>query len=182
MAAASCPSTSAVGSRSASPSSWASAQRVVVVGALLVHAGEDEVGRAVHDPHDPEDPLAGQRLAQRPDDRDGAGHGRLVEQVDARGGGHLGQLGAGHGEQRLVAGDHRLAVAQGRLDQLVRRVEPADDLDHDVDVVAGDQRGGVGADEIGRDGGGPRAVRVGDGDPDELEADAGAGGDVVGCG
>ena len=158
LAAASWPSTSAVGSRSARPELLGLAQDVVVAGALLLHAGEDVVGRAVDDPHDPDDLLAGQRLAQRPDDGDGAGHRRLVEQVDAGGGGHLGQLGAGHGEQRLVGRDHRLAVAQGRLDQLVGGVEPPDDLDHHVDVVAGDQRGGVGADEVGRDGGGPRAA------------------------
>ena len=155
------------------------AQHVVVAVAVLLHAGEDVVGRAVDDPHDPDDLLPRQRLAEGPDHRDGACHGRLVEQVHAGGGGHLGQLGAGHGEQRLVRRDDRLAVAQGRLDQLVRRMEATDDLDHHVDVVAGHQRGGVGTDEVGPDGGGARAVRVGDGDPDELEADAGAGGDVV---
>ena len=128
------------------------AQHVVVAGALLLHAREDVVGRAVDDPHDPDDLLSGQRLAQRPDDRDGAGHRRLVEQVHARRGGDLGQLGAGDGQERLVGGDHRLAVAQGRLDQLVGRVQPTDDLDHDVDVVPRDQGGGIGPDEVGVDG------------------------------
>ena len=155
------------------------AQHVVVAVALLLHAREDVVGRAVDDPHDPDDLLAGQRLAQRPDDRDGPGHRRLVEQVHARGGGHLGQLGAGGGQERLVRGDHRLAVAQGRLDQFVRRVEPADDLDHDVDVVPRHQGGGIGPDEVGPDGRRTRALRIGHGDADELQADAGTGGDVV---
>ena len=155
------------------------AQHVVVAVAVLLHAGEDVVGRAVDDPHDPDDLLPRQRLAQGPDHGDGACHRRLVEQVHPGGGGHLGQLGAGHGEQRLVRRHDRFAVAQGHLDQLVRRMEATDDLDHHVDVVAGHQRGGVVADEVGPDGGGARAVRVGDGDADELQADAGTGGDVV---
>ena len=112
-------------------------QHVVVAVAVLLHAGEDVVGRAVHDPHDADDLLPRQRLAQGPDHGDGAGHRRLVKQVHPGGGGHLRQLGAGHGEQRLVRRHDRLAVAQGHLDQLVRRVEAADDLDHHVDVVAG---------------------------------------------
>ena len=150
LAAASWPSTSARRVALGQAELLRLAQDVVVAGALLLHAGEDVVGRAVDDPHDPDDLLAGQRLAERPDDRDGAGHRRLVEQVHARGGGHLGQLRAGGGQERLVGGDHRLAVAQGRLDQLVRRVEPADDLDHDVDVVPRHQGGGIGPDEVGR--------------------------------
>ena len=148
------------------------AQHVVVAGALLLHPGEDVVGGAVDDAHDPEDLLPGQRFTQRPDDRDGPGHGRLVEQVDARRRGHLGQFGAADGQQGLVRRHHRLAVAQGRLDQLVGRVEPADDLDHDVDVVALDQPGGVGADQVAVDGGADGLVRVGDRDPDQLQADA----------
>ena len=155
------------------------AQHVVVAVALLLHAREDVVGRPVHDPHDPDDLLTGQRLAQGPDDRDGPGHRRLVEQVHPRGGGHLGQLGAAGGQERLVRGDDRLAVAQGRLDQFVRRVEPTDDLDHHVDVVPCDQGGGIGPDQVRPDGRRTRALRIGHGDADELQPDAGAGGDVV---
>ncbi len=36
---------------------------VVVVGAFLGHPGEDEIGGAVHDAHDPLDALAGQGLS-----------------------------------------------------------------------------------------------------------------------
>ena len=100
------------------------AQDVVIAGALLLHAGEDVVRRAVDDAHDADDLLPGQRLAQGPDDGDGAGHGRLVEEVDAGRRSDLGQLGAGDGQERLVGGDHRLAVAQGGLDQFVRGMEP----------------------------------------------------------
>ena len=158
------------------------AQHVVVAVALLLHAGEDVVGGPVDDPHDAQDLLAGERLAQRPDDRDGTGHGRLVEEVHAGRGGDLGQFGPGGGQQRLVAGDDGLAAAQRRLDQLVGRMEPADQLDDDVDVVPGHQCGGIGADEVPVDGRCAGLVRVGHGDPDQLEADAGAGGDVVGTG
>ena len=164
------------------PESLGLAQDVVVAVALLLHAGEDVVGRAVDDPHDTHDLLARQRLAQRPDHRDGAGHRRLVEQVHAGGGGDFGQLGAGDGQQRLVARDDRLAVAQRRLDELVGRVQAADQLDHDVDVVPRHQGGGVGADEPASMAGAPGLLRVGHGDADQLQADARAGGDVVGAG
>ena len=117
-----------------------------------------------------------------PDDRDGPGDRRLVEQVHAGRGGDLGELGTGHGQQRLVGRDHRLALTQGRFDQFLGGVEPPDDLDDDVDIVAGDQRRGVGADEVDRDGHGPGPLRVGHGDPDELQADPGTGGHVLGAG
>ena len=179
LAAASCPSTSAVGSRSAMPSSWASRRSVAVAGALLLHAGEDVVGRAVHDAHDAHDLLSGQRFAQRPDDGDGPRHRRLVEQVDAGRGRDLGQLGPGDGEQRLVGRHHRLAVAQRRFDQFVRGVQPSDDLDHHIDIGSCDQCAGIRAEEFGRDGSGPGSLGMGHGDPDELQADAGAGGDIL---
>ena len=69
-------------------------ERVGVGGAVLGHAGEDVVGGAVDDAHHPADALAHQRLAQRADDRDAAGHRRLEEQVDAGGLGGCEQLGA----------------------------------------------------------------------------------------
>ena len=108
-------------------------QRLGVRRARLGHAGEDEVGRAVDDAHDPADVLAGQRLAQRAHDRDAAGHRRLEQQVDP---GRLGrgeQLGAVVGQQLLVGGDHRLAGLQRREDQLAGRLDAADHLDDHVD-------------------------------------------------
>ena len=86
--------------------------------------------------------LAHQRLAQRADDRDAAGDRRLEEQVDAGGLGGREQLGAGGGEQLLVAGDHRLARLEGGEDQLAGRLDAADDLDDDVDVGVGDHGAG----------------------------------------
>ena len=69
-------------------------ERVGVRRARLGHAGEDVVGGAVDDAHHPGDALPHERLAERPDDRDAAGHGRLEQQVDARSLGRLEQLGA----------------------------------------------------------------------------------------
>src|SRR5699024_1009946 len=100
-------------------------QHVVVGGPLLGHLGEDVVGGPVEDAHHPEYLLAGQRLAQRPDERDPAGDRRLEEQVHARVVGDGEQFRAGGGQQRLVAGDHRLAVGHRFLDEGAGRVEAA---------------------------------------------------------
>ena len=158
------------------------AQHIVVAGTLLLHAGEDVVRRAVHDSHDADDLLTRQGLTQRPDDGDRPRHGGFVEEVDTRPVGDLGQLGTGHGQQCLVGGDHRLAVTQGRLDQLVGGVQPPDDLHDDIDVGPSHESGGVRPDEIGGDGRRPGPCRVGDGNGDELQTDARAGGDVLGAG
>ncbi len=58
-------------------------QHARVVAPLGRHRREDVVGRPVDDPHHPLDPLAGQRRAQRPQDRDASAHRGLVEEVDA---------------------------------------------------------------------------------------------------
>ena len=144
--------------------------------------GEDVVGRAVDDPHHPQDLLAGQRLAQRPDHGDGTGHGRLVEQVDSGVRRHFGQFGPADGQEGLVPGHDGLAVAQRRFDQFVGRMQPPDELHHHVDVVAADQSGGVGADQGAVDGGRAGLVEVGHGDPDQLKTDPGASRHVVSAG
>ena len=97
----------------------------------------------------PVDRLAQQRLAQRPDERDAAGHRRLEEQVDAGGLGRGEELGADVGEQLLVGGDHRLARLERVEDQLAGGLDAADDLDHDVDVGVGHDRGGVVGEDVG---------------------------------
>ena len=92
-------------------------ERLGEAGARAVHLVEDEVGGAVDDAEHPGHPVAGQRLAQRPQDRDGAGHGGLVVEVAA---GLLGRLEEGRpvlGEQRLVGGDHARAVLERGEDQ-----------------------------------------------------------------
>ena len=48
-----------------------------------VHLVEDEVGGAVDDAEHPGDPVAGEAVADRPQDRDGAGDGGLVGELHA---------------------------------------------------------------------------------------------------
>ena len=59
-------------------------ERLVEAGAGGVHPVEDEVGGAVDDAEHAGDLVTGERLAQRPQDRDGAGDGRLVVEVATR--------------------------------------------------------------------------------------------------
>ena len=89
-------------------------QGVGVGRARLGHAGEDVVGRAVDDAHHPVDPVAGERLPQRPEERDAPADRRLEQQVDVGGDGRLEQLGADVGQQLLVGADDRLARRAGR--------------------------------------------------------------------
>jgi hypothetical protein len=71
-----------------------------------------------------------------------------------------------------------LPARKGGLDQLVGRVDAADELDHDVDVGADHQgRASLPMRSAGMAVAG--AGQVGYGDADQLEADAGPGGDVV---
>ena len=70
-------------------------QRALVVGAGAVHFGQDVVGGAVDDAGHPLHRVAGQRLGQRPDHRDGAGHGSLEIQVDVGVFGRLRELSGG---------------------------------------------------------------------------------------
>jgi hypothetical protein len=134
-------------------------QRVLVGCARLGHAGEDVVGRAVDDAHHPRDALAHERLAQRADDRDAPGHGRLEQQVDAGVLRSFEQLGPGRGEELLVAGDHRLAGLDGGEDEVARRVDAADHLDDHVDLGVGHHGVGVGGEQRGID---PRPAGLGE--------------------
>ena len=66
--------------------------------------------------------------------------------IDAGGVGDAVQLGAEVGEQLLVGGDDRLALAERGDDQLAGRLDAADDLDHQIDVGIVDDEMGI-ADE-----------------------------------
>ena len=181
LAAASKPSTSAVGSASAYPSAVASSSASPKPAPVASIDGQDEVGGAVDDAGDPGDPVAVQRLAQRAQQRDRAGDRRLVVEVGAALGGRVVQRRAVLGEQRLVGGDHALAGPQ-RLDQPgAGRLDAADHLDHHVDVVALDQAERVGGEQrrVDRQ---VAAVAAGPahGDADELQRGADPGGQVVG--
>ncbi len=68
-----------------------------------VHLVQDEVGGAVHDAQDPGDAVAGEAVADGAQDRDGAGHGCLVGQLDAGLVRRFVEGGAVLGQQGLVA-------------------------------------------------------------------------------
>src|SRR5947199_223049 len=68
------------------------AQGLVEGRALLGHAGEDEVRRAVDDAQDALHAVAGQRLAQRANEGNATGDRRFEQEVDARLLGGLEQL------------------------------------------------------------------------------------------
>ena len=93
------------------------------------------------------DPVTGQRLAQRAQQRDRAGDAGLVVEVDAGRAAASCSVGAVLGEQRLVGGDDRCPRRSAVQQQRPGRLDAADHLDDDVDVVAGDQRGGVGGEQ-----------------------------------
>ena len=116
-------------------------QHDVEVAAGLAHGGQDVVAGAVEDAVEPAHAVADQPLAQRLDDRDAAGDRRLEGEDAALLLGQGGDLGAMHGQQRLVGGDDVLARAQRGLHQPARdAARAADQLDHDVDVGRGGER------------------------------------------
>ena len=118
-------------------------EHVVEGQALVAHFGQDEIGRAVDDAGYPFDAVGGQAFAQRLDDRDATGHRRFEGDHDALllGGGE--NLGAMHGEQRLVGRDHMLAIGDGLHDHFLGHAVATDQFDDDVDFRIIDQRKGV---------------------------------------
>ena len=101
---------------------------------LVAHLREDEVRGAVDDSRDPLDAVRGEAFAQRLDDGNAA-RDRAFERdhhaLPLRGGEDLVAVG---GEQRLVRSDHVLAAVDRGEDQIFRDRDPADQLDHDVDL------------------------------------------------
>ncbi len=79
--------------------------------------------------------VARERLGQRTDDGDRTGDRRLEIQVDMGVLGGLGQLAGGDGHQRLVGGDHRLALLQRGQNGLACGFDRPHQFDDDVDVV-----------------------------------------------
>jgi hypothetical protein len=102
------------------------------------HLRQDEVGGAVDDAGHPVDAVGREALAQRLDDGDAAGHRGLEGHDHALGARGLEDLGAVHGQQRLVGGDHVLAGRNGFQHQRLGDAVAADQLDDDVDVGVGD--------------------------------------------
>ena len=114
------------------------------LGALVAHLGQDEVAGAVDDAGDPFDAVGGQALAQCLDDRDAARHRGLERHHHAPLLRRREDLVAMPGEQRLVGGDHVLAVLDRLQDQILRDLGAADQLDHDVDVGIAHDRERIG--------------------------------------
>jgi len=105
--------------------------------ALLAHFGEDEVTGAVDDAGYPVDAVGGQAFTDRLDHRDTTGH-RGFERYDHALLAGLGEdLVAVHGDQRLVGGDHVLAVLDGLEHQLAGHGVAAYQLDNDIDLRVG---------------------------------------------
>ncbi|MPN21664.1 hypothetical protein SDC9_169044 [bioreactor metagenome] len=107
--------------------------------ALVAHFREDEVGGAIDDAGGPFDAVGGEALAQRLDDRDAAGDGSFEGDHDALllGGGE--DIGAMHGEQRLVGGDDMLAGGNRLHHDFLGDAVAADQFDDDVDFRNIDQ-------------------------------------------
>ncbi len=99
---------------------------------LVAHLGEDEVAGTVDDAGDPLDVVGRQPFTQRLDDGDATGHRRLEGHGDALALRRLENLIAVGGDERLVGGDHVLAVLDGLEHQLPRRRVASDELHHDV--------------------------------------------------
>ena len=145
--------------------------------ALGVHAIEDVVRGAVDDAHDPLYAVAGQRIAQRADDRDGAGGGGLVIDGGAHLVGSVEDLGAVCGQQGFVRGDDIGARRQREQNVGARGLDAAHQLDDDVG--ADDQLFRIGGEQLARQIGVARSVGVAYGDPHELESRAGTVGELV---
>ena len=121
-------------------------EHVSKVPALVAHLRQDEIAGAVNDAGDPLDVVGGQPLAQRLDDGNAADDGGLEGHHDATRLRGAEDLVAVHRDQRLVGGDHVLAVGDGAQHQLARRRIAADELDDDVHVRIIDDGKGVVAD------------------------------------
>ena len=109
-------------------------QNVVKVGVFAGHFGQDIVGRAVDDAQHFLDAVAGQRVFHRLNDGDAARHAALELKVQIAPRRLLHQLKALLGDHLLVGRDDLLAVLQGALNELMGRVNAADQFAHDVNV------------------------------------------------
>ncbi len=152
-------------------------QRLGEVVAVLVHAVEYVVRGAVDDAEDAADPVAGEAVPQRTDDRDRAADRRLVVQLSTHLLRQIEELWAVIGHQRLVRGDDVGAGLQCLQDERAGGLDAADQLHHDV--RAEDERLGVGGEELARDVGGTYGVQVPDGHADQLQARTRTGGELV---
>ena len=106
--------------------------------ALVLHAREDVVARAVEDAVDLEDLVAGEPLAEAADDRDAAAHGRAEVDVHAVLLRRVEDLLAVFREKLFVGGHHGLARVERRQHERARHAGAADRLHDDAHVGRGD--------------------------------------------
>ena len=118
-------------------------QRILVGRAGGFHGVQDEVGGAVDDSGDALDLVTSQGAAQHAHHGDGSGHRGLEVQVHPGPVRCLREFLRVGGHQRLVGGDHGFTCVQRSEHELAREVDAADDLHHEVDVIAQDERLGV---------------------------------------
>src|SRR5690606_37198326 len=102
--------------------------------ALLAHLGEYEVTGAIDDAGQPVDTVGRQPFADRLDHWNAARHRSLEGDDDALLAGTGENLVAMHSDQRLVGGDHVLAVLDGLEHQFEGQGIAADQLDDDIDL------------------------------------------------
>ena len=110
-------------------------QRLLVGDPAARHLGEDVVGRAVDDPVDALHVRGGERLLEHPDHRHDAGHRALEAQLHAVLARDRPQLLPVLGEQLLVGRHDVLARAHRPQHVLARRLDAADQLDHEVGAL-----------------------------------------------
>ena len=130
------------------------------------HLREDVVAGAVDDAVTGQDAVGDEPFLDRADQRNAAGDRGLERE------GHPAlprlrvQLGAVVREQRFVGGHHVLAGGHRAQDEGARRLEPPDQLDHDLDRGVVEHAGGIldhGQPREVEAVSGPREVGVGDG-------------------
>ena len=116
-------------------------------------------------------------LGEWADDGDATADCRLEEKGDPHLGCRLDQFDAPGGDKLLVRSYHRLGVPQSPQHQVAARLQPPHQLDHQLDRgVVHQILGTVGQQRL-RQPGRPALLDVTDGDAEQLEVDAGLGGD-----
>jgi len=112
--------------------------------ALVAHFRQNEIRGAVDDAGDPLDAIGREPLAQRLDDGNAARHRGLEAHHHAFFLRRCKNLVAVRGQQRLVGGDHVLAVRDGLQNEFLGDGIAADQFDHDIDVRVRDHAVGIG--------------------------------------
>ena len=109
-------------------------QCVLVRHLIVKHLRKHVVGGTVQDTEDARSIARGERGVQGANDRDTAADARLELEVQITLARDLQEFRTASCDQRLIRGHRTLTRQQSRLHVLVRRVNTAHDLHHDVDL------------------------------------------------